>query len=226
MVRVGWPFRIVRSANGGEKNVNWLVAWLAPALLLALGRLVGFGPAGAPWANPCSWLVILLLLVVSATDLANRRIPNWATYTAMAWGLLAQGVLAFSGQNPQTHRFGFPPLAEALLGFLIGFLVFLVLYAVMGGGAGDVKLAGALGLFLGPAALGEVLFNTILLAGLVGGLWVFKKILVPTPETSLDWRGRAREALRGKLPMAPLFLAGLLIHWTPAFNGWLGLQSR
>lgn len=206
--------------------MNWLVAWLAPALLLAFGRLVGFGPAGAPWANPCSWLVLLLLLVVSATDLSARRIPNWATYTATAWGVLAQAMLAWSGHDSPGGRFGFPFFSEAMLGFLIGFLVFLFLYAVMGGGAGDVKLAGALGLFLGSPVLGEVLFNTILLAGLIGGLWVIKKILVPTPGGAKEWRERVREALRGKLPMAPFFLAGLLIHWTPALGGWLGLQSR
>jgi len=206
--------------------VNWLVAWLAPALLLAIGWMVGFGPAGSVWANPCSWLVLLLLLVVTATDLSARRIPNWATYTAMAWGALAQLILAFYRADPPGQRFGFPSLAEAILGFLLGFVVFLFLYTVLGGGAGDVKLAGAMGLFLGPAALGEVLFNTTLLAGLVGGLWVLKKTLLPIHPPAGDWRNRAREAMRGQLPMAPFFLAGLLIHWTPGLSGWLGLQSR
>jgi len=134
--------------------VNWLVAWLAPALLLAIGWMVGFGPAGSVWANPSSWLVLLLLVVVTATDLSARRIPNWATYTAMAWGALAQLILAFYRADPPGQRFGFPSLAEAILGFLLGFVVFFVLVHGVGRWSRGCETGGCHGVIPGTGRFG------------------------------------------------------------------------
>lgn len=201
--------------------MNWLLANVVPALLLVVGRLVSFGPEGAPWANPCGWLVLLLLVVVSATDLAHRRIPNWATYTAIVWGALAQVFLVVRGGDSPGQRYGFPVFSDAVLGFVAGFVVLFLLYGVMGGGAGDVKLAAALGLFLGLGPLGEVLLTTCLLAGLVGGLWVLKCVLLPPAADNRPIGERVRGAMKDKLPMAPFFLAGVLVLWMPVWKGWL-----
>jgi len=185
--------------------VKWWIASAVPASLLGLGWLFSFGPSGAQWASPAGWLVLLLLVVVAATDLSSRRIPNWATYTALAWGISAQVVLAVTGGYPSGNRLGFPHPGEAVAGFFLGFTVFFLLYGILGGGAGDVKLAAALGLFLGPAELFEVILITCLAAGLVGAIVVTKSVLLPGPADMPHWRQRVKVALAGKLPMAPFF---------------------
>lgn len=66
------------------------------------------------------------------------RIPNKLTLPAFAAGLIYQ--FAFHG---------LAGLADAGLGFLVGFGVLFVLWMVGGGGGGDVKLMGALSVWLG-----------------------------------------------------------------------------
>lgn len=54
----------------------------------------------------------------------------------------------------------------AVAGFVVGFLPLLVLWLVGGGGAGDVKLMGAVGAWLGA----ELTFYTYILSVLTAGL--------------------------------------------------------
>ncbi|MFS0723442.1 prepilin peptidase [Paenibacillus sp. 1P07SE] len=100
-----------------------------------------------------------LLIVAAAlfTDVRAMIIPNRLTLTACLAGLLYQGVMG-----------GWGGLAEALLGTAAGFGPLLILYLLKGVGAGDVKLFGALGAWLGPAAVLQVLCYSILFAGLIG----------------------------------------------------------
>jgi len=80
-----------------------------------------------------------LTLIATATDLRNRRIPNWLTVSAAILGL------AFHvGTN------GVTGLWFSLGGFGVGFGILLVLWLIGGGGGGDVKLMGAVGAWLGP----------------------------------------------------------------------------
>lgn len=88
---------------------------------------------------------VLLVAVASvftaaaaAWDLRTRRIPNWLTLPVFAAGWIYQGV----------DR-GWTGLADAGLGFLVGFGILFVLWVVGGGGGGDVKLMGALSVWLG-----------------------------------------------------------------------------
>jgi len=71
------------------------------------------------------------------TDLRTRRIPNVLTFGAAAAGLAFH---AFSGNGPLT----------ALAGWFTGVLIFAPLFLLRGMGAGDLKLLGALGAWLGP----------------------------------------------------------------------------
>jgi len=82
---------------------------------------------------------VLLLTGISAyTDTRSRRIPNWLTVSALAAGLIYQAVF---------H--GWPGLADAGRAFAVGFGTFFVLWIIGGGGGGDVKLMGALSVWLG-----------------------------------------------------------------------------
>jgi Flp pilus assembly protein protease CpaA len=89
-----------------------------------------------------SWVIVGASVVVTAasavTDFRSRRIPNWLTLTAFVLGLLFR--LATEGT---------PGLLDAGLGFGAGFGTLFVLWVCGGGGAGDVKLMGALGVWLG-----------------------------------------------------------------------------
>lgn len=78
-----------------------------------------------------------MLLVAMWQDAAMRRIPN----TLVLWGSLTALGLSLS-----PYGIG---LGSAIAGGMVGFFGFLVLYLLRAVGAGDVKLAGATGLFLG-----------------------------------------------------------------------------
>ncbi|QNA90796.1 hypothetical protein G4G28_23935 [Massilia sp. Dwa41.01b] len=86
-------------------------------------------------------LVLLAVVVIAAvTDLAVRKIPN---------KLLMAGWAALLGLHLTNTAAG--GLPNALLGALVGFALFMPLYAVRGMAAGDVKLMATVGLFLGPS---------------------------------------------------------------------------
>ena len=85
----------------------------------------------------------LIVLTAAVTDLRWRRIPNWLTLPALPLGLIAQAV----------YGDGF---VQGLLGALGGFAALFVLFAVGGGGAGDVKLFTVVGSFVGFHNLGVV----------------------------------------------------------------------
>ena len=80
-----------------------------------------------------------LTLVATATDLKNRRIPNWLTVSAAVLGLVFHVATA-----------GVAGLWFSLGGFGVGFGILFVLWLIGGGGGGDVKLMGAVGAWVGP----------------------------------------------------------------------------
>lgn len=77
-------------------------------------------------------------LIAAMTDLKFRKIPNKLTVPFCVAGLIFQTVMG-----------GWLGMQDALLGFVVGFGVLFILFAVGGGGGGDVKLMGALGVWLG-----------------------------------------------------------------------------
>jgi prepilin peptidase CpaA len=89
--------------------------------------------------------ITLFLLFVGAftaiaayTDWKSRRIPNKLTLPMFFLGWIYQ--LSFNG---------FSGMGDAAIGFLIGFGTLFVLWMIGGGGGGDVKLMGALSVWLG-----------------------------------------------------------------------------
>ena len=80
----------------------------------------------------------LFTAVAAGWDLRTRRIPNNLTFPVFLAGWVYQAV----------DR-GWTGLGDAALGFLVGFGILFVLWVVGGGGGGDVKLMGALSVWLG-----------------------------------------------------------------------------
>jgi len=109
---------------------------------------------------------LAVLLIVGAYvstaafwDAREKRIPNWLTIPMFFAGCGYQGIMSVLG--------GWEHLWSAATGFLIGFGILFVLWVVGGGGAGDVKLMGALGVWLGGGPTLRVLFGTVLLICLI-----------------------------------------------------------
>ncbi|MFY9904859.1 MAG: A24 family peptidase [Terriglobales bacterium] len=148
-------------------------ACLAAAMMLqsGLGLRSGagmqFGPQFGPWIP-----AVLLAIVAGILDWRYRRIPNWLTVSGMAAGVVINTIL-----------YRWPGLKTALLGALLGLGVLLPFVLVRSLGAGDWKLAGALGACLGPRQLMSVLVGTILVAGVMALALVI-------------WKGRLTRTLR------------------------------
>ena len=107
---------------------------------------------------PSLFVLISLLVIAVVIDLRSNRVPNQLVLVGLALGLTSQ--LFF---------YGWVGLGNGVLGSLIGFSIFLLMYAVGGMAAGDVKLMAMVGVFLTPSqALGATAAS--LLAGSVCGL--------------------------------------------------------
>jgi len=90
--------------------------------------------------NTATAFVLSVLLVVAvATDLKSHRIPNLLLLPALGLALMLH-----------TVNGGMVGLVTAVGGLALGLAMLLPLYAVGGMAAGDVKLLGVVGSFLGP----------------------------------------------------------------------------
>ena len=134
----------------------------------------------APWM-PAPWIpAVLLAIGAGILDWRYRRIPNWLTVSGLAAGVAVNTIL-----------YRWPGLKGALLGTALGLGLLLPFVMVRSLGAGDWKLAGALGACLGWRQLLSVLVGTILVAGVMALALVI-------------WKGRLKQTL---LNMAHLLAA-------------------
>jgi len=107
---------------------------------------------------------MLMAIVAGVLDWRYRRIPNWLTVSGLAAGVVINTIL-----------YRWPGLKAAVLGILLGLGLLLPFVLLRSLGAGDWKLAGALGACLGPRQLLSVLMGTILVAGVMAlGMVIWK----------------------------------------------------
>jgi prepilin peptidase CpaA len=125
----------------------------------------------ATWSF-ATWIpAVLVAMGAGIFDWRYRRIPNWLTVSGLAAGIAVNTIL-----------YRWPGLKDALLGALLGLGLLLPFVLIRSLGAGDWKLAGALGACLGPRQLLSVLVGTILVAGVMALAMVI-------------WRGRLKRTL-------------------------------
>lgn len=171
---------------------------------------------------------MLLLLVVSAsyTDLRIRRIPNTITFTGAAFGVLLH-----------SYSDGVSGALFALAGLALGIACLLPGYTLGQTGAGDAKLLGAVGTFLGPgstflAALASALAGAVfalLVACFVAGSspWSRYGLMLRHLLTtgSVIYVGPAEgERTNVKFPFAPAIAVGAVVgagHYLGLLN-WGG----
>jgi prepilin peptidase CpaA len=120
----------------------------------------------APWIP-----AVLLAIAAGVLDWRYRRIPNWLTVSGLVAGVAINTILC-----------RWPGLKAALLGTLLGLGLLLPFVLIRSLGAGDWKLAGALGACLGPRQLLSVLVGSILVAGVMALAVVI-------------WKGRLKRTL-------------------------------
>jgi prepilin peptidase CpaA len=104
-------------------------------------------------------LVLLLTLIAAAVDWRSRRIPNWLTIPGLLAGIVAHTVIA-----------GWPGAKISLKGAGLALAVLLPFVLLRAMGAGDWKLMGAVGAFLGPLLFLFVLLGSVFAAGLMAAV--------------------------------------------------------
>lgn len=114
-------------------------------------------------------LLILMLIapfIVAAMicDARHRKLPNRLTVAIALMGLGLNGLLG-----------GFSGLGSAFLGLLIGFFVLMPFYLFRMLGAGDIKLLGALGAFLGHQWILQATAAGVLLAGVCSAVILLRR---------------------------------------------------
>jgi prepilin peptidase CpaA len=111
------------------------------------------------------WVLPALIAAIAGyTDIRWRRIPNWLTVPALVLGIAANSIAS-----------GWAGTKAALLGAGLALLILLPFVLLRSLGAGDWKLGGALGAFLGPQPLITVLFGTVLIAGVMALILIIWK---------------------------------------------------
>ena len=124
-------------------------------------------------------ILAFLLLTAAGFDLAHRRIPNWLTLSGLLLGLLWHAITG-----------GGPDLVFALEGLGVAGLT-VILWMAKALGAGDVKLLGVIGVWMGPVFLLWALLGTIF----AGGLLALALVVI-------------RRTRVGRMPLAPAVALG------------------
>lgn len=113
-------------------------------------------PIPSPLPVPIQTVLMMIAFAAALYDLRTRRIPNWITVTGFILGLATNTLLE-----------GTSGLVRALLGFVLGFGIYLGLYLLHAMGAGDVKLMGAMGAIAGWRHWLLILLMTSLASGIL-----------------------------------------------------------
>ena len=98
----------------------------------------------------------IILIIASIQDVISLRIPNWVTLPGLAVGLFYFSLTR-----------GYEGFLFSLIGALTGLGLLIIPYIIGGTGAGDVKLMGAVGSFLGAHGV----FIVFILSCILGGVY-------------------------------------------------------
>ncbi|HEX7197361.1 MAG TPA: A24 family peptidase [Candidatus Limnocylindria bacterium] len=174
-----WPADEAR-----RRPIGWRTVALALVSGLAAAAVVA--RSGLPWwATGCYLVLLALLLVLTATDLEQRRLPHVVLDPLIVLGAL------FVPLNP-----GVDPLM-ALVGAAaaVAFLGALALVVRGGLALGDLYLVAPIGLMLGWPAIFSALFAAAFLSA----------------GTSLVLLASRRVGMRSYIPFGPFLVAGALL---------------
>jgi prepilin peptidase CpaA len=149
--------------------------------------------------------LIVLVCVAAWSDLQTRHIPNSITVSGAVVALLLH-----------VYYGGIGGAMQSLTGAAFGLAIFFAFYAAGGMGAGDVKLFGAVGAFVGAHALLLIFVFTGLLGGIAAvalALWHGRlgQTLARTAELVTGTRASAAAPDALRLPYGAVIAGGTLI---------------
>jgi prepilin peptidase CpaA len=122
-------------------------------------------------------LLAIFILLALITDAKYTKIPNVLTLSGVCVGFVVQYVV---------H--GLSGLIDSGVGFVVGFVILLLLYVFGALGAGDVKLFAAIGALSGTVFVLQSMMYSVLYAGLIGlYILIARKKLVPTGLKMFHW---------------------------------------
>jgi len=155
--------------------------------------------------------LLALLLVSSVTDLAWHRIPNLLLLSA----LLVAMMLRISDE-------GVVGIMSAVSGLVVGLAFLMPLYAMGSMGAGDVKLLGVVGVFLGPWGAFIAGIATLIAGAILGLVYIAWRIFEPFLAHH-SWRLMRLFYAEGQMVPAPSYeiktTRGSKIAYAPAIAG-------
>jgi prepilin peptidase CpaA len=167
-----------------------------------------------------NWVLVVAMVVFTAVaavwDLREKRIPNKLTLP-----------MFFAGWVYQIAFHGWAGVLDGLAGFAIGFGVLFVLWFIGGGGGGDVKLMGALAVWMGyKLTLLVLVASTFAVIVITMGVVVWGAVNRGVRKTQEKYKGKVGETrvqkhARRILPYAvPVAVATwLVLAWQiPALN--------
>jgi len=167
-----------------------------------------------------SVLAVLIAISAAVIDVRERRIPNKLTYPAAILGFLLQAVL-----------FGWKGLLSGVLGAVVFGGVFLLFHIVHAMGAGDVKLATALGCVVGSSASVKLMFTTAVAGGILAVIYMVRarRVIKTLCNTFAVFAFHAQRGLQThpyvnldnpdsiRMPYGLAFAAGAFIWSIPVF---------
>lgn len=152
----------------------------------------------ATWQWWCYAALALNLVMATEADVRSHRIPNVVVLLMLLSGMLLHTLGPANGREGLFGQFpGALGTTQALLGVVVGGVLFMPMYVAHAMGAGDVKLMAALGAFAGPVEIISLAL-CILIAG--GALAVVRMV----------WCGHSRAVLG---------------HVKLVMGGWLGFAN-
>lgn len=120
--------------------------------------------ADSPFGDAAAAVFLTMLVIACACDLRERRIPNWLNAS-----LALSGLCYTVTEHPVL-----PGIGIALGGLAVGMVIWFPSYAFRLLGAGDVKLAAAGGMWLGPMRTLEAAIIGGLIGGLLALVWMLR----------------------------------------------------
>jgi prepilin peptidase CpaA len=158
--------------------------------------------------------VVVYTALAALLDWRTKRLPNWMTVSAFGMALvfhITTGGLSGGVSGACSS------LLFSLGGFATGFGILFVLWAIGGGGGGDVKFMGALGAWLGAAMTVQVFLLGAVLV-LIGSLamlgWEFARLgMGRAKDRYLGPRQGSDERQRVRRRLLPFGVPAMVATW-------------